>query len=485
MKVFKKFGAVICTLAAIASMLCLTACGDDNYPVRVGSMTFDESPEKVAVLSSNIADIVDCIGYDIKVSCVSESVTAENLSRKKVCGSSINPDIDVIVGSGAEVVLADDNVSDGAVKALNDKDIKVVQFHYENDLESMATTYKSVGAILEGKKGREKAETACNKLMGQLETYRSCVSKATSAKKLLYISGIENYATVVNTAWYNTVLDYTGMQVFTDKVDTPAISLTDIVKMNPDFVVYDGDTMKDLKKHKMLGKMKFLKDGNSIRIDKEILRLQGASATANVRAILSMVDSDAVTKAEKMFEDGEVMTVAITNTSPATTKPVSTTAKPTATTTVPKTDKNDKKDKTSTTKATQKTTAPSGTEKQSSTNSTTTVTGTTVPATTQASTTVPATTKPSDYPLQSKYKVKYTDDAIRTMVKQKENNYIKAMQKRLHDIGYVAKDNVTGYFGDLTEKSIKDFEKKNGLKVDGKVTKKMLQKLFSADAKKK
>ena len=73
---------------------------------------------------------------------------------------SIDPDVDKIIKSGATVVLADDNVSDGTISRLEEADIKVVQFHYGNTKADVNTTYTSVGSILNGKEGKEKAESA-------------------------------------------------------------------------------------------------------------------------------------------------------------------------------------------------------------------------------------------------------------------------------------------------------------------------------------
>ena len=105
--------------------------------------------------------------------------------------------------------------------------------------------------------------------------------------------------------------------------------------------------------------------------------------------------------------------------------------------------------------------------------------------TTVATTTVPTTTKPKEkYPLQSKYKVKFTDSAIKTMTLKSQNDYNKAMQERLTDLGYLASGNATGYFGDMTKTALETFQKNNGLSATGTVDSKTLQVMFSSSAKK-
>jgi len=60
---------------------------------------------------------------------------------------------------------------------------------------------------------------------------------------------------------------------------------------------------------------------------------------------------------------------------------------------------------------------------------------------------------------------------------------IEEMQKRLKSLGYY-KSKVNGYFGASTLTALKGFQKKNGLKADGKAGKLTLQKLNSKKAKK-
>ena len=60
------------------------------------------------------------------------------------------------------------------------------------------------------------------------------------------------------------------------------------------------------------------------------------------------------------------------------------------------------------------------------------------------------------------------------------------MQQRLFDLGYITdKDNVTGYYGEVTQKAVKDFQKASGLKQSRTADNKTLTALFKSDAKAK
>ena len=59
---------------------------------------------------------------------------------------------------------------------------------------------------------------------------------------------------------------------------------------------------------------------------------------------------------------------------------------------------------------------------------------------------------------------------------------VERVQQRLYKLNYLKRSEVTGYFGEITEKAVRVFQKNNKLTVDGTVGKHTLQVLFSDDA---
>lgn len=445
----------ISTLLIFSVLLCSYGCtnSDGDYPVTIGNTTFEENPEKVAVVSPNVADIIDCIGYNTKVALVSDQVITESYKDTEKCGNHIEPDVDKIVKSGATVVLADDNISDGTIKSLEAKDIKVVQFHYGNTKDDIKTTYASIGSILRGKEGKKKAESAFNLLFKYLDTYKEQAERKNSEKFMIYVSGTGPIVTVVNESWYYQLLDYSGTRVIMGSMDDPTVSIGEIAEFNPDFLIYDKNTYKTIKYRTVVQECKFLTKGGNLRLDKEYLKLQGTTAIENIRKIINLYDKDAVEKAYDIIKNqGTEATTTATASNKATTTVSSTTVKESS--------------------SSAKATATTATKATKTTQTTTTTKQTT------------STTKPdTKYELQSKYNVNFTESAIDSMKKDKENKYIKAMQERLSDLGYIDEHYITGYLGDLTIAALEKFQTTNNLDSDGKVTSKVLEKLFSKDAK--
>lgn len=82
--------------------------------------------------------------------------------------------------------------------------------------------------------------------------------------------------------------------------------------------------------------------------------------------------------------------------------------------------------------------------------------------------------------LTEKYKIKIPDKGFAV---EDENDNVKAMQKRLKDLGYVSdEENITGYYGQITESAVKAFQKRNDIESTGKADKSTLEKMFSEDA---
>lgn len=413
----------ICALLLLCTLIFTVGCNsnDSSYPITIGNTTFNSKPEKVAVLSPNVADIVCQLGMEKDITLISSDVITDSIKDKKTCGTAIEPDTKKIIDNDIEVVLADDNMSDGAIKTLEDNDVKVVQFHYGNTGEDIKTTYTSVGAILNGENGKTQGNKAYTKLMTTLKNYKTEFSKKHSKEKLLFLEGTGPYVSVIKESWYGKLLAFTGTDVVTKDVNNSTYDVNMIDSLNPKYLVCNNDTYKSLENKDTLKKCDFNKSNGHIIIEKDKLKLQGKTAIENVEKILQTIDKSTFEK-----------------------------IKSTPTTTVEKTTE-----------------------------------GTTSTTVSKATTTVPTTTKPKEkYQLQSKYKVKFTDSAIKTMTLQSQNDYNKAMQERLTDLGYLASGNATGYFGDMTKTALETFQKNNKLSATGTVDSKTLQVMFSSSAKK-
>ena len=98
-------------------------------------------------------------------------------------------------------------------------------------------------------------------------------------------------------------------------------------------------------------------------------------------------------------------------------------------------------------------------------------------------TTAPAQQATEPKSVADQYKITIDD---LTLAYEDENDDVKAMQQRLFDLGYIDdKENVTGYYGDVTKEAIAAFQKKSKLDENGEeADSKTLEALFMSNAPK-
>ena len=101
---------------------------------------------------------------------------------------------------------------------------------------------------------------------------------------------------------------------------------------------------------------------------------------------------------------------------------------------------------------------------------------------TQAAAANAANTAATNTSVAGQYKINLNNLSLK---KEQENGNVKIMQKRLYDLGYITDaSNVTGYYGDVSVKAVKDFQQANGITANGVATHATLVKLFDKTAKK-
>lgn len=204
---------------------------------------------------------------------------------------------------------------------------------------------------------------------------------------------------------------------------------------NPDFIFYDSEeTFSAIKNDKVLGQLSAIKNKKTLMVTNEEMNLQGESALITLSKMVSFMYP----------ELGENNSEETTSENEKTTKPEDTT----------------KDNEKATEKATDKTTEKATEDSKQTSDAT-----------------EPTTENTS---VADDYKIKLDGLSLKI---EDENDNVKAMQKRLYDLGYVDdKENITGYYGTISEAAVKAFQKKNGIKETGKADNDTLVKMFDSNA---
>lgn len=388
---FKKIlSAVLCAAMIATLALSFSGCSssDGNYPVTVGQTKLESKPEKVAVLSDNLADIIYYLGYSTQICAISDECTQEELTKYlDSVGSETAPDTDAIINSGAELVLTDTPLPDDIRKTLKDKDIEVINMIQPVTTEQISTLYSSLGKMLGGDvDGRANGTDSYERLISTLEQAEKEAEGTTVVKLVcyLYMDENNNLCSYNNTTCEGLVLDYVcatnvASNFQDEKVDESILRLS-----NPEYIFYDDAAVLDyLKNSSTLSELAALKDNHTYILPKSSLQRQGTSLISTQNYMLATMFPESVSQNIK----GES--------------------------------------------------------------------------------------------LEKAYGISITE----TMSYEKgaENEDVRAIQKRLIDLGYlVPEDGVTAtnYYGDMTAEAVKKFQQANGLEATGVADNKTLKLLF-------
>ena len=419
---------MVCTAAVM-----FAGCGDGNYPVTVANITIDKEPTAIVVLDPSAADIISYMNYDGKIVGRSTEVDQSYLSVAPDFGAASEPDVQGIINSGAQVVFAGDKLSDDAFKQLEDSKVQVIKMSLADTPKELETNYLTIGKILGGAvTGLEKGTTAYEKLIEQMEKLKIEVSSSTVSGALetacfLYV---DNGSLRVMTAgtYVDMLIGYTGAVNVAVNIVDGNVDVNTLRIANPNFIFYpDEQTFNAIKSDDVLSKLGAVTSGKALMItDKEITR-QGLTALATLEKMIGFMHPELAKKATSDEAATQAQTPAQNATEAAT---------------------------------------------QAQTQAV-------------AETTAPAAEAPHSE--ADRYEIKITDDLSLKKGDEDEDGSkdVFELQHRLWNLDYIiGVDNVTGYYGDMTEQAVKDFQKAAGLEVTGAADNKTIKTLFMSDAPK-
>ncbi len=417
---------MVCTAAVI-----FAGCGDGNYPVTVANITIDKEPEAIVVLDPSAADIISYMNYDGKIVGRSTEVDQSYLSVAPDFGAAAEPDVNSIINSGAQVVFAGDKINDDAVKQLQEKKIQVIKMSLADTPKELETNYLTIGKILGGAvTGLEKGTSSYEKLIEHMEKLKIEVSSSTTSGALetaCYLYVDDGSLRVMTSGTYvDMLIGYTGAVNVAVNIIDGNVEVNTLRIANPNYIFYsDEQTLNAIQSDDVLSKLTAVTSGKALQVSEKDITRQGLTALATLEKMIGFMHPELAKKATTDEAATQAQTPAQTATEAAT------------------------------------------------------------QAATQAATTQPANEAPHSE--ADRYDIKITDDlSLKKGDEDKgDSKDVWELQHRLWNLDYlVGVDNVTGYFGDLTEQAVKDYQKAAGFEVTGIADNKTIKALFMSDAPK-
>ena len=430
----KLIAGILCAVLVLGTALSLSGCGDKNYPVKIANLTIDKEPKSIVVLDPNSADIISYMGYDVKIVGRSREVDQKYLDVAPVMGSAVSPSVQDIIDSGATVVFANEGLNDDFEQSLEKEGIAVIKMSVAETPKQLETNYHTIGKILGGNDdGDAKAASSYDKLISAMEQRKSEASakNATALDTVCYLYYEQGGLRLMTSGTYgDMLLGYTGSVNVAVNIDENKVDVNTLKVANPKYIFYaDDSTLKAVQADPVLSKLAAVTGGKTMQITKDEMSRQGLTALETLEKMIGFIHPE-LAKAQKASEPTQQ-----TETKPAETQAATQAATEAATQAAAQT------------------------------------------AATQAATQPAAATSVAD-----KYKIDLKDLSLK---EEDDNDDVKAMQQRLFDLGYVSdKENITGYFGEISKKAVSAFQKASGIKETGEADNATLVKLFASDAKK-
>ena len=430
----KLIAGILCAVLVLGTALLLSGCGDKNYPVKIANLTIDKEPKSIVVLDPNSADIISYMGYDVKIVGRSREVDQKYLNVAPVMGSAVSPSVQDIIDSGATVVFANEGLNDDFEQSLEKEGIAVIKMSVAETPKQLETNYHTIGKILGGNDdGDAKAASSYDKLISAMEQRKSEASakNATALDTVCYLYYEQGGLRLMTSGTYgDMLLGYTGSVNVAVNIDENKVDVNTLKVANPKYIFYaDDSTLKVVQADPVLSKLAAVTGGKTMQITKDEMSRQGLTALETLEKMIGFIHPE-LAKAQKATEPTQQ-----TETKPAETQAATQAATEAATQAAAQT------------------------------------------AATQAATQPAAATSVAD-----KYKIDLKDLSLK---EEDDNDDVKAMQQRLFDLGYVSdKENITGYFGEISKKAVSAFQKASGIKETGEADNATLVKLFASDAKK-
>lgn len=298
----KIISVALVLMLALSSVLVFSGCGDGEYPVEVANIKISSEPKNIVVLDASTADIIECIGYEVKMVGRSDEVNQKSLSAAPSVGSAQSPDINKIIDTGADLVFVNDSLSDESRAKLDENKINVVNIAVAGSQKQLETTYATVGRILGGNTvGAAKGEEAYSKLISQMEDIKSKVTAADNNAALntvCYMYSVNGKLRLTTSGTYgDMLLGYTGCVNVAVNIDENKVEVNTLKVANPNYLFYsDEQTLQAIKDDSVLSGLSAIKDGKTLMISADEMNRQGLSAINTLNKMVGFIHPELAVK---------------------------------------------------------------------------------------------------------------------------------------------------------------------------------------------
>ncbi len=285
---------LVCFLMSVLILAAASGCkllvkNDDtqhfDYPVTVGNIIFQKSPEKVAVLSDNLADIILACGYEGKLAAISDSCTREGLELLPSVGTPDSPDLNMIKDLGITLVLGDESFDPDTKSMIEEHGADVLIIKPAVNDDQLKNVYTNISAILGGNyTGKMKALNTIDSIGGELDSIKGEVSNDNVVATACYIYDIDGDQCHVSCDkdYSKQLFYYAQATNIAAEDDDGFVGIDTLLRGNPNVIFCDDLAFGKITENNDLKKLSAVTNGNVYKLPREYMSLQGKTRILTV-----------------------------------------------------------------------------------------------------------------------------------------------------------------------------------------------------------
>ena len=408
--------------------------------MKLANITISKAPDRVIVLSDSIADILVSCGFIKKIEGRSDECTQEEISGVKTVGSKLKPDLEKISALSPDVIFADSDMPKEQLSKLNESGFTVITFVPATSMSGISDLFGNVGAVMAGETtGREIGEERAETLSVTMDDLQRLIPESKVLVTACYLYD-EKGTSLKDDTPSGKLFEYLNA-VNVCKAGVADDEAFNALKLaNPQYIFCDIGVKDKIMKSELFKDFSAVKNKQVYELSSELFSRQGNSL---VEALTDMI--------EIMYPS-----VSINPEDPT---------------------KRTESSKAETSKAE---TSKAETSKAETSKAETSKAETSKAETSKAETSKAETSKATTSKVKADTSLKITKDMFFEFGDIKDD--IKKVQNRLEALGYFNEEK-SGYYGEVTQKAVKAFQKANKLTQSGHCDYKTLTLMFSAKAK--
>lgn len=203
-----------------------------DYPATVSGLKIEKAPEKIAVISSGLHNVIEDLSLSDKIVAVYSGSEDEALIK---IGDEYHPDADKIIESGAEFLLTFTEIEYSVMNKLSEAGVRAMVFKKPCSVKDLGEIYSEIATLFVGEnEGKTKGESAFSEYKAKLDGLKGDFG----GKSFVYLKNRDLEPSTDNLS--EGILEY----IFDSENISEALTAESLGTLNPDYIFLDSGVDK-------------------------------------------------------------------------------------------------------------------------------------------------------------------------------------------------------------------------------------------------